>query len=115
MSLRKETELTEFCTSQESLSSISENLSAKSQEFLVTKFGNSVSKPQKRKKPKTNKSSPQIKENSVLAVARMRKELSTDEVFLTEMNQAIALLKSDQKLRAKVLNDNIAQLSDQFD
>lgn len=115
MSLRKETELTEFCSSQESLSSISENLSAKSQEFLVTKFGNSVSKPQKRKKPKTNKSSPQIKEISVLAVARMRKELSTDEVFLTEMNQAIALLKSDQKLRAKVLNDNIAQLSDKFD
>lgn len=46
----------------------------------------------------------------MLAAARMRKELSTDEVFLTEMNQAIALLKSDHKLRAKVLNDNIAQL-----
>jgi len=61
------------CTSQESVSSIPANLSAKSQEFLVKKFGNSVEKPQKRKKPKTNKSSPQIKESSVLAVARMPK------------------------------------------
>lgn len=51
----------------------------------------------------------------MLVAARMRKELSTDEVFLTEMNQAIALLKNDHKLRAKVLDENIAALSDNFE
>ena len=51
----------------------------------------------------------------MLVAARMRKELSTDEVFLTEMNEAIALLKKDHKLRAKVLDDNIAALSVKFE
>ena len=58
MSLGNETELTDFCSSQESLSIISETLNAKSQEFLVTKFGNTGNNKKKRKKPKTIKSTP---------------------------------------------------------
>lgn len=40
--------------------------------------------------------------------------LSHDQVFLTEMNQALEFLKSDPKLKDRIVNESLLSLQDKF-
>lgn len=84
-------------------------------DFRITKYGE-VEEPDSNKKPPSLKTPRRRTESVPPAVrnARERKDLCSDETFLTEMAQCLKQLETDVKLKIK-LSDTIALTTRKFE
>lgn len=78
-----------------------------SKDYRVTTYGEVPQRIPYIKTQTTKKASTARKEHPSVTNSKMRRDLSQDETFLTEMNSALDHLKSDPKFKTRIVNDNL--------